>query len=231
VSAQPRTIVVPLTPGQATAEYQLAPGLAQYVQSVYIEVDNTAGADARPVLTFSEQAGVVIGKKEQGRTITAGGTGSASWFLRGTDETAAGGAVAGQLGTYTSFGLTVPTNSTTPFPFTFDLGADLLDTTNPLAPAFRAAGTYIMRAYAEADPQFTAAGKVARLVGFMDAFGSTDQNTTATNIPLNLGPNGPQVSITWPWVANAGEFIIVALDHDRGSDSTWDCYLNVVKIG
>ncbi len=95
MSTTPRTIIVGITPGQSTASYTLAPGLAQYVQSVYVEVDNTAGADTRPLLTVSEQSGVVIAKKRQGESITAGTSGSATWALRLTDETAASGTAAG----------------------------------------------------------------------------------------------------------------------------------------
>lgn len=87
--AEPRTIVVPISNTSDTVAYTLAPGLAQYVQSVYVEVDNTAGSDARATLTVSEQAGVVIAKKRQGEAIPAGDTGSATWALRLTDEDAA----------------------------------------------------------------------------------------------------------------------------------------------
>ncbi len=89
--SEPRTINLPGS-GADTQSYELAPGLLQYVQAVYVTVDNSAGGDARPTLTLSEQSGVVIAKKRQGEAIAAGDTGSATWALRLTDErTGAGG--------------------------------------------------------------------------------------------------------------------------------------------
>ncbi len=69
-----------------TVSYTLAPGLAQFIQAVYIEVDNSAGGDTNPVLSISEQSGVVIAKKRQGESIPAGDSGTATWALRLTDE-------------------------------------------------------------------------------------------------------------------------------------------------
>ncbi len=83
--SEPRTINLPGS-GTDTQSYELAPGLLQYVQAVYVTVDNSAGGDARPTLTLSEQSGVVIAKKRQGEAIAAGDTGSATWALRLTDE-------------------------------------------------------------------------------------------------------------------------------------------------
>lgn len=85
--AEPRTIRVGISGTSAVESYTLASGLAQYVEAVYVEVDNTAGADAQPLVTLSDQSGVVINKKRQGGTITGGDTGSASWALRVADET------------------------------------------------------------------------------------------------------------------------------------------------
>lgn len=77
-----RTIRVGITGTSSAASYTLAPGLAQYVESVYIEVNNGAASGVHPVLTIAEQAGVVIAKRRQGGTIAAGNTGSATWALR-----------------------------------------------------------------------------------------------------------------------------------------------------
>lgn len=87
--ASARTINLPGSQTD-TQQYELAPGLLQYVQSVYVVVDNTAGAAAKPTLTISEQSGVVIAKKRQGESIPAAGSGSATWALRLTDEGGAG---------------------------------------------------------------------------------------------------------------------------------------------
>jgi len=79
--AQPRSINLPGSRAR-TQQYELAPGLAQYVQAVYVEVDNTAGSSTRPLLTLSEQSGVVIAKKRQDAPIPAGTSDSATWALR-----------------------------------------------------------------------------------------------------------------------------------------------------
>jgi hypothetical protein len=85
--ADPRTINQPGN-GTATQQFELAPGLLQYVQAVYVDVDNSGGTATSPTLTVSEQSGVVIAKKQQGKTIDAGVTGSATWALRLDDEVA-----------------------------------------------------------------------------------------------------------------------------------------------
>ena len=74
--AEPRTIQVGISGTSTVESYTLAPGLAQFVESVYVEIDNTAGADAQPLVTLSDQSGVVIAKKRQGDSIAAGDTGS-----------------------------------------------------------------------------------------------------------------------------------------------------------
>ncbi len=83
--SEPRTINLPGS-GTDTQQYELAPGLLQYVESVYVEIDNSGGGDARPTLTLAEQSGVVIAKKRQGEAIGGGNSGSATWALRLTDE-------------------------------------------------------------------------------------------------------------------------------------------------
>ena len=81
----PRTIVLPGNGTQA-ASYVLPPGLLQYVQSVLAEVDATAAGSVRPTLSIAEQSGVVIATKRQSEAIPGGGTGSATWALRLTDD-------------------------------------------------------------------------------------------------------------------------------------------------
>ncbi len=83
--SEPRTINLPGS-GTDTQQHELAPGLLQYVESVYVEIDNSGGGDARPTLTLAEQSGVVIAKKRQGEAIGGGNSGSATWALRLTDE-------------------------------------------------------------------------------------------------------------------------------------------------
>lgn len=82
--ANPQTVI--RGNNDSTAEFQLAPGVFQYIQSVHVVIDNTAGADVRPTLTVETQDGVVMAAKRQGETLPAGDTGSATWALRLDDE-------------------------------------------------------------------------------------------------------------------------------------------------
>lgn len=85
-TTEPRTIQVGISGTNSVESYTLAPGLAQYVEAVYAEVDASGGGDVQPILTLSDQSGVVIAKKRQSETIPSGDTGSATWALRLTDK-------------------------------------------------------------------------------------------------------------------------------------------------
>ena len=63
--ADPRTIQVPINTPAQTAEYQLAPGVLQYVESVVATVDTSGSGSVTPVLTIAEQSGVVVADKQQ----------------------------------------------------------------------------------------------------------------------------------------------------------------------
>jgi hypothetical protein len=69
-----------------TQSFELAPGILQYVQSVLIEVDTTASADTTPQLTVKTQDGVPVADKAQGKAMTGGASGRATWALRLDDE-------------------------------------------------------------------------------------------------------------------------------------------------
>ncbi len=89
-----------------------------------MEVTNAAAVDVNPVLTISEQTGVVIAKQEQSRAIAAGTSGTASWFLRAADEGAGGGSgIQFDTDPQTGDWLLVTTTGTNPS--TFD-GIDLV---------------------------------------------------------------------------------------------------------
>ncbi len=93
--SEPRTINLPGS-GTDTQQYELAPGLLQYVQAVRVTIDNSGGADTHPVLSIAEQSGVVIADAPQNGTIPAGESDAAStWALRLLDES--GGAATAPL--------------------------------------------------------------------------------------------------------------------------------------
>jgi hypothetical protein len=75
--------------GTSVQAFTLDPGLLQYVQSVFVTVDNSGGGDIQPTLTVQTNNAVPIAKKQQGRSIAAGDSGSATWALRLDDETVA----------------------------------------------------------------------------------------------------------------------------------------------
>ena len=73
-----------LTQGQGTNSLTFTlPNAPQYVvQSVVATVDNSAGGATTATLTYADTSGVVIAKRRQGETITAGATTTATWALR-----------------------------------------------------------------------------------------------------------------------------------------------------
>lgn len=86
----PRTIVIAGN-GTSVLDYNLPPGVYQYVQAVLANIDNTAGAAIRPTLRVKEQTGTVIATTRPAESIPAGGSGSTTWALRLSDSSAATG--------------------------------------------------------------------------------------------------------------------------------------------
>lgn len=72
--------------GSAALSYQLAPGLAQYVESVLVEVDTSGAGDTTATLSVATPDGIVMARKVQGQTIDGGGSGSATFALRLDDD-------------------------------------------------------------------------------------------------------------------------------------------------
>ena len=137
--ADPRTIIVPLTsPGQ-TATYRLAPGVTQYIQSVVATVNTAASGDVVPVLTISEQSGVVVGDKQQTNAIAGGGSGRATWALGLADETQVFRPV-NEWAQY--FERVTFSGNTHQMSWALDDGTDLFDLSNPGRPQPLRAGTY-----------------------------------------------------------------------------------------
>lgn len=82
MASVPRTIRVGIEAPAQTVTYSLPPGLAQFVQSVYAEVDTSGSGDTTPSLSISEQAGVPIAVIPQDTTLDGGSSGRATWALR-----------------------------------------------------------------------------------------------------------------------------------------------------
>src|SRR5437899_3027217 len=116
----PQTAQVPGN-GTGTLTYTI-PGDGLDVESVYAIVDATgAGGVVTAELTITDQSGVVIARKPQVSTVTAGVTGSATWGLRLDDPSAGGAASAGALTLITKTVLSANGNfSFTPIAGTFN---------------------------------------------------------------------------------------------------------------
>lgn len=129
--------------GSSTLEYALAPGVFQYIQSILVVVDNTAGPDVNPILTVQTVNGTPIADKTQGTAIPAGDTGRATWALRLTDETAAGGAVTlPGYGTYECVAQSVASGGAVNLNWTYVSGDAWLDLSTANRPLIVTEGIY-----------------------------------------------------------------------------------------
>jgi hypothetical protein len=140
---EPRTVVVP-GDGNPTLAFQLPPGVTLDVESVLVEVDATgAGGPVTATLVVADQSGVVIARKRQAQTITAGALGSATWALRLADD-GGGSGVAGGFEYVRSFApvTALATGAIVGVPWGHFSGAALLSYTNPLRPTIIADGVY-----------------------------------------------------------------------------------------
>ncbi len=70
-----------------TFSYSLPSGVAQFIEAVYVTIDNAAGDDTTPLLTIENDAPSVIAAIPQGAVIPAGeASGRATWALRLADD-------------------------------------------------------------------------------------------------------------------------------------------------
>src|SRR6266536_4541159 len=191
--SDPQTIVRDGS-GAQTASYQLPPGLFQYIESVLVQVDNTAGGDARPTLQVQTVNGVVMAAKRQGESIPAGDTGTATWALRLTDEGGGGGGgFTVEQGFYDVGSTVVTPNNTTALAIAYNSGVALLDLTNPLQPAYLFDGFHVVSASVSTNGSVAKANKTAVLyldactVAFPFAFagGSTPLDSVTVNPSMN----------------------------------------------
>jgi hypothetical protein len=147
--------------GSSSVQFKL-PGSPQYIiQSVVATVDNTAGGDTTATLTYADTNGEVIAKRPQGAVIPAGDTGTATFALRLTDDSAQG-AAAFPVGFYDlvpSGGNPVPAGTQVTFAaLTFgapNAGVDLLDTSvngSPSAWCVKKSSKYVFMARVSVDP-------------------------------------------------------------------------------
>ncbi len=201
-----RTIVVSGN-GTDTLSYQLAPGLAQYVQSVLVNVDATAAADVQPTLKVKEQTGVVIAAKRQGEAITGGTAGSATWALRLDDEGLAHKFGKGAQDTYADLvGNPVPTNANTLMEWKHVAGPGQLDLSNPFQPAFKQAGIYAAEVIFRAVSGFDATVLAAPRIEASTAIGNVLQEVLWTLAGAWAG-SVPILGLTGVWAFAKGDTI------------------------
>lgn len=138
----PHTAIIP-GQGASSVTYTLPQGLYQYVQSVVATIDTTASVAVTALLTVRDDAGEVVADKEQGQTLDAGGAGRrATWALRLTDETTAGGAATTGEEFFAATGDVVTAGGTKNLTWTKSSGSTLLDLTTPTQPSVVASGVY-----------------------------------------------------------------------------------------
>ncbi len=229
--SEPRTINLPGS-GTDTQQYELAPGLLQYVQAVRVTIDNTAGADTHPILSVAEQSGVVIADAPQNGTIPAGEADAAStWALRLLDESTGGTAGADQIGFYDLDVTSVTGGNTTPLPFTYSFGDALLDLTTPTRPIFLANGTYIIRASCVVQVGAGGAGKTAMMRLAMQHNYGTQLTVAGNAVPLDGGVSPLSLSASMPWIVSSVTDFEVAVEQDSGLTRVWFGAVNVLKVG
>lgn len=238
MAATPRTILVPLDAPARTQTYQLAPGIAQYVESVSVVIDNSAGADTTPSLTITDPPNSVIGVVPQRSVIPGGDTGRALWALRLADDGGGGGGsftptqefladVAGPFGTLVNPGATALA------PWTHLGGASLLDTTTPTVPTYLAAGFYIFDCNFNVVPSgaVTAGKQMSANLTFNDFVIPIGVQQTFVYIVLGVGQNAASMSITREGFAGVGfQFQYVNGDVTAGHTANFQLTATVTKI-
>lgn len=152
-----------VVPGERSSSlaYTLPSGVAQYVESVVVSVDNTSGGDLHPTVIVRDSSGQVISAKRQDDVIPAGESdGLAVWSLRLAGSSSS--ALSHPIGFYTvapNAGNPVAAGDPDPLlKFTFagvQAGVDLLDTTihgSPNGPTAKVAGLYALGLRVGLDP-------------------------------------------------------------------------------
>lgn len=152
------------------------PGTPKYlVQSVSVQVNNSAGGDSTGTLTMADTDGTVIAKRRQGEAVTAGATTTATWALRlsGSGATAATATSVGFYDVAALGGNPVPMGTQGAFvSITFagaGAGVDLLDTSvngSPSAWVVKTAGYYCFMASINITPSPPAVIPAGNLMSF-----------------------------------------------------------------
>lgn len=217
-----------------TQEFTLDPGLFQYVQSVLVQIDNTAGPDITPTLTVATVNGTPIADKTQGSVIPAGDTGRATWALRLTDEGAGGGGLS-LLGNakYSEVGRSVNNVTTIHWNWTLVDGAELFDVTAPQVPVIITEGLYVFTAFVFQSVAIVAGKHVYTQLKAVDGVSGNDKfvsqitgyvDDSALVPAQTTKPNGFAA-----WLS-PGDFLRTNFQHDEGAAKlwTWSCWVQLL---
>lgn len=239
--------------GTSSRTFTLPASPLYRVESVVAHVDNTAGGDTTATLTYADTNGEVIAKKPQGSTVPAGGTGTATFALRLSDD-ASRAASAYPVGFYTVAppgGNPVPAGTQgAVIELTFagaGAGVDLLDTSTLGSPAqwcVKTSGVYTVMARIGVDPHPFGVFPAGHLMLFDLTPIAADpppanfwatQNTTKLPLDNALGSSNQTVSVTryMPVLTAPGSpylwHLQVSWDYVGDVDVTG--FLEVIKIG
>jgi hypothetical protein len=245
-------------PGNGTGTVSwTVPGDGMDVETVYASVDATgAGGAVTAEITITDQSGVVIARKVQGSTITAGGTGSATWALRLDDETVGGGGgitsitstdgsvtVTNPAGPITNLAvfkpstyeflssntMTVTNGSSGAFTWSHTNGSSLMDLTNTTAPLVKVAGVYAIVCQISVTTTFTAGGYAVVVLSMGDGTSSSQvQNMILDSRGQALGYS---FAVNNTHYMNALARFSVQVDNEDGASSrNFLCNAYVVRI-
>lgn len=139
-----QTIAVALRGPSSTATFTIPPSLVPFVDSVYANIDNTAGGTATPTLTIKGPNGRTVAAVAQDATIPGGeANGRVTWASGLPAKPATGGGVTTTLAQYSGAVTTIAAGDTDFLTWdTLDAGTELFDHTFPKVPSALVTGVY-----------------------------------------------------------------------------------------
>lgn len=221
--------------GTDTIAYTLPPGVLQYVQSVLVNIDNTAGGDATPLLTVQTVNQLPVADQMQGSAIPGGDTGRATWALRLAGEGGGGGRLS-LLGfaKYSQLNRSINSGVATSWSWTLVDGSELFDQTNPLSPVVLTAGLYVFTAHVSQSAGIVAGKHSYSQLKAVDGVSGNDKFVSQITGYVDDSPLVSTQTIKPTGFAAylaAGDFVQARIQHDEGVAKNWSWSLWVQVLG